>query len=280
MTAGRSTFHPINSFQVYDLNAVDATGVLDLANEGHLLLLCPLHGMVEVDDRCIDANHYTYLQCAPDLPRLQIRASTRTARLLLCFVSPAFVREIAAFLGVPGEFTNLLERFPLPQGDDLSTSLVSLAATDDPDIADEIFMDIVGQVVSLQRARHAAMQRVSTKKHMTQAHLVNRLLVARQYIDARYLEPLSTRDVAKAAAISEYYLARLFRSAFATSVHQYLLGRRMHFARAQFGSSRTSITEVAAQLGYRSLSAFITAFRKAYGMTPSAYRASLKISRK
>ena len=265
---------------MHELCAADNTGCLELESAGHWLVLCPLQGMVEVDSRCIDTDHYMHLLCEPEAPSLEGRASTYTARILLCFVSPAFVGEMAEFLGIPGEFSILLDRYPLPKGDDLSEYLLGLAATDDPEVADEIFMDVVGQILSLQRTRHAALQRINTKKRMTQVHLVHRLCVARQFMDARFLSDLSTSDVARAATISEYHLSRLFRTAFGLSVYQYLVRRRMHFARAQLGGTQISVTEIAGQTGYNSLSAVISAFRKTYGATPSAYRASLQISRK
>ena len=58
------------------------------------------------------------------------------------------------------------------------------------------------------------------------------LLRAKDHADARYFEPLSVADLARAAGLSRAHLSREFRRAFGESPHGYLLTRRLERAAA------------------------------------------------
>lgn len=54
--------------------------------------------------------------------------------------------------------------------------------------------------------------------------------------------------------------------------HQYCEKLRMRRAAALLQNGPESLAEIADRLGYCSASSFIRAFKRAYGMTPHAYR--------
>ncbi|GAB7541632.1 helix-turn-helix transcriptional regulator [Cupriavidus sp. 8B] len=61
-----------------------------------------------------------------------------------------------------------------------------------------------------------------------------------------------------------------FRSLFASSIYAYFQAERMRQAR-QF-LRKHNVTETAMMLGYSNISHFSSAFRKQFGMLPSAVR--------
>ncbi len=60
------------------------------------------------------------------------------------------------------------------------------------------------------------------------------------------------------------------------SIHRYLLRARLASALQVVMDSDTPLTDIAAQLNFATPSHFAAAFRRAYGVTPSALRAAAR----
>jgi AraC-like DNA-binding protein len=100
------------------------------------------------------------------------------------------------------------------------------------------------------------------------------LLRARDLVDARYAQPLSVADLARAAGLSRAHFSREFRRAFGESPHAYLLTRRLERAAALLRATDRPVVEICFAVGLRSVGSFTTSFTRAYGVSPTAYRAS------
>ena len=112
---------------------------------------------------------------------------------------------------------------------------------------------------------------------MTRLHLVpseRHLLRAKDLVDARYDELLGVDDLARAAGLSRAHFSREFKRTFGESPHAYLLTRRLERAAALLRSTDRSVAAICFAVGLRSVGSFTTSFTHAYGMTPTAYRAS------
>ena len=111
---------------------------------------------------------------------------------------------------------------------------------------------------------------VPTKSHGSEVH--ERLCRARTFIDECYDLPLNLDQISKQACLSRYHFLRLFREAFATTPHQYLMRRRIEKAKELLRSRRLSVTDVCFEVGFQSLGSFSTLFRKRVGDAPINYR--------
>jgi AraC-like DNA-binding protein len=100
------------------------------------------------------------------------------------------------------------------------------------------------------------------------------LLRARDLADARYFEPLDVDDLAQAAGLSKAHFSRAFRDAFGETPHGYLLTRRLERAAALLRQTDRSVAEICLAVGLQSVGSFTTSFGRAYGMSPTSYRAS------
>jgi AraC-like DNA-binding protein len=100
------------------------------------------------------------------------------------------------------------------------------------------------------------------------------LLRARDLADARYAEPLTVADLARAAGLSPAEFSRAFRRTFGEAPHQYLLTRRLERAAALLRNTDRTVTEICFAVGLSSLGSFTTSFRRIHGLAPVAYRAS------
>jgi AraC-like DNA-binding protein len=99
------------------------------------------------------------------------------------------------------------------------------------------------------------------------------LLRARDLADARYFEPLGVDDMAAAAGLSRAHFSREFRRAFGEPPHRYLLTRRLERAAALLRTTDRSVADICLSVGLVSVGSFTTSFTRAFGCTPTAYRA-------
>jgi AraC-like DNA-binding protein len=100
------------------------------------------------------------------------------------------------------------------------------------------------------------------------------LLRAKDLADARYAEPLGVDDLACAAGLSRAHFSREFRRVFGEPPHSYLLARRLERAAALLRATDRSVAGICFSVGLRSVGSFTTSFTRAYGVSPTAYRAS------
>ena len=82
---------------------------------------------------------------------------------------------------------------------------------------------------------------------------------------------LGLDELAGLAGIDRFRLTRLFQRAFGTSPHAYLVRLRLRAARRLLATGRTP-AQVAAEVGFADQSHLGRWFRRAYRMTPAAYR--------
>ena len=99
------------------------------------------------------------------------------------------------------------------------------------------------------------------------------LLRARDLVDAAYAAPLRVDDLARAAGLSRAHFTREFTRVFGEPPHAYLLARRLERAAALLRSTDRPVVDVCFAVGLRSVGSFTSSFSRAYGMTPTAYRA-------
>ena len=82
-------------------------------------------------------------------------------------------------------------------------------------------------------------------------------------------------DLARLAGMSRSVFARRFSQAVGSAPVEYLLDWRMALAKESLLHGRGTLTEIAEAVGYKSASAFSTAFRQRIGCAPSDYAASM-----
>lgn len=100
------------------------------------------------------------------------------------------------------------------------------------------------------------------------------LVRARDLADARYAEPLTVDDMARAAGLSRAHFSTQFRQAFGESPHAYLLTRRLERAAALLRKTDHSVATICFEVGWQSVGSFTTSFTRMFGRSPSVYRAA------
>jgi len=100
------------------------------------------------------------------------------------------------------------------------------------------------------------------------------LLRAKDLADARYAEPLTVSEMARAAGLSRAHFSREFRRAFGEPPHTYLLTRRLERAAALLRNTDWQVLEICLSVGLTSVGSFTSSFKSAYGISPTVYRAA------
>lgn len=101
-----------------------------------------------------------------------------------------------------------------------------------------------------------------------------------EYIDDHYMEEITLEGVAYMAGFSKYHFSRLFKQYTDFTFCDYLCYRRIKAAEKYLEMPDLSITEVALQSGFPSISTFNRLFKQQKGITPSEYRGKKNASRR
>lgn len=110
---------------------------------------------------------------------------------------------------------------------------------------------------------------ISSGKHKD---IMDKLNIVYDYLDEHFAEDITLEKVADVAGFSKFHFSRLFKQCSGYNFYDYLCFRRIKSAETLLADPSMSITEVALQSGFSSLSTFNRTFRKVKNCTPSEYR--------
>ncbi len=95
---------------------------------------------------------------------------------------------------------------------------------------------------------------------------------ARAYIERNYLMPCSIIDLARKIGINQTKLKSGFKELFGNTVFGYVRDLQMEKARQLLLDEKLYVNEVADQLGYKHPQHFAAAFKRKFGILPSALK--------
>ena len=95
---------------------------------------------------------------------------------------------------------------------------------------------------------------------------------AKMLLNERMTEAPTLPELARALYTSPYHLARIFRREIGVSLHQYLSRLRLRTALEHLLAGESDLSALAHRMGFADHSHFTNAFRREFGMPPSAWR--------
>jgi len=142
--------------------------------------------------------------------------------------------------------------------------LVGVFTDDDPD--KDVLIDLGVQELVVRMLRVEARRLLLEESHRRATG--SGLAAAAEAAKRRLAEPLRVADLAAAACMSEPTFYRAFRDTFGVTPLAYVTHLRVQRARDLLREPGRSVTDVAAAVGFTSVSHFIRVYRAALGRTP------------
>ena len=103
------------------------------------------------------------------------------------------------------------------------------------------------------------------QKHQALSHIM-------LYIDQHFRDSIDQRDLAKRCGMTTFRFSRLFKEANGLGFTDYILNKRMNFAKELLDNSQMPITSIGYEAGFKDPSYFARAFKQFANCTPSEYR--------
>ena len=112
--------------------------------------------------------------------------------------------------------------------------------------------------------------------HIRQEHYDELVMELQRYLQEKLALPISLSALASHYQLSERTLSRRFHRASGTTPWQYLLHLRMTEAATLLKGTNLSVTQIAVEVGIADSAHFARQFKKANGLTPTAYRKAVR----
>ena len=107
-------------------------------------------------------------------------------------------------------------------------------------------------------------------------HENRQLLATLEYIRRHAGTALRTQDIAQNAGTSRATIERMFRTELRSTVNKEITAARIALAKSKLLEPDTTLKEIAVQCGFRNVHYFTTVFKKNAGISPGAYRGSVR----
>lgn len=138
---------------------------------------------------------------------------------------------------------------------------------------DFVLKELVIRILQTQ-ARHVLM-----RQHQQHAHH-HRLSSVISYVEAHIHEELRIEKLCQVAGMSKSSFYRYFQQSFGLAPNEYVLMRKMEWAKKLLAKPDKNVSDVCFELGFNSLQYFNRAFRSHTGLAPSAYRRQVSSGKK
>ena len=191
------------------------------------------------------------------------------ARMALFYIAP----EVLPLSSSGGE-TALTPRLFFEDTALLATAQKLMALIEGPQPDDCSYLQALGAVLSHELVR--INQGTTKGKAAVRGGLAAwQQRIVTSYIEEHLAEPVPLAKLAELAGLSTYHFCRAFKQSFGLPPHRYHTSQRIEHAKTLLAKPAFSVTDIGLTVGFSETSSFTAAFRKATGLTPTAYHRSL-----
>ena len=147
----------------------------------------------------------------------------------------------------------------------LLTDLYSLASSSDY-IRDMRINEKLGSLLTLlmEQSWHPESVTVSRKRM--------ELAAVKEYLDEYFTEKIMLEELAEKFFINKFYLSKIFKETYGTTINNYLISKRITRAKQLLRFTDMTVDEVGVAVGMGDATYFSRMFRKVEGISPREYR--------
>ena len=191
-------------------------------------------------------------------------------QILRLSIQPSFLQEVADELGAP---LDLAPRLQLRDArlEALGWAIKADLEADIP--SDPLYIDHLANALAIRLVETATGRgrEISDAPRLSARQL--KILV--EFIETNLDQKLHLADLARVAGVSVTLLKTLFRNSTGTPVHQYVIRRRVEYARALIATTTMPASEIALAAGFAHQSHMASTMRRILGTTPGEIRPKL-----
>ena len=147
----------------------------------------------------------------------------------------------------------------------LLTDLYNLASSSDY-IRDMRINEKLGSLLTLlmEQSWHPESVTVSRKRM--------ELAAVKEYLDEHFTEKIMLEELAEKFFINKFYLSKIFKETYGTTVNNYLISKRITRAKQLLRFTDMTVDEIGVAAGMGDANYFSRMFRKVEGISPREYR--------
>ena len=145
------------------------------------------------------------------------------------------------------------------------TDLYSLASSSDY-IRDMRINELLSSLLTLlmEQSWHPESKTVSRKRL--------ELVEVKNYLDEHYTERIVLDDLAEKYYINKYYLTKIFKETYGSTINGYIIAKRITRAKQLLRFTDMTVDEISGSVGMGDANYFSRTFRKVEGISPREYR--------
>lgn len=188
-------------------------------------------------------------------------------RILRLQIDPARLDQVAGELGRDAGKIALQPKFQLRDAgiEAICRAIKADLEADTP--SDPLYIDLLANALAIRLIETSS--GTSLKQESGEPKLSARQLRSlTEFIETHLDRKLHLADLAVVAGVSVTRLKSLFRNATGTPVHQYVIRRRVEYARALMTTTDMAASEIALAAGFAHQSHMATTMRRLLGQTP------------
>jgi AraC family transcriptional regulator len=189
-------------------------------------------------------------------------------RILRLELRPSLLKQVAEELGRDASKIDLMPRL---QFRDARIEAIGWAIKADLEAetpSDPLYIDSLANALAVRLIETATDKNAGTTGRSAPRMSARQLRLVTDFIEMNLDQKLHLADLAMVAGVSATRLKTIFRNSTGAPVHQYVLRRRIEYARALIATTKMPASEVAVAAGFAHQSHMASTMRRILGHTP------------
>ncbi|GAB7540152.1 helix-turn-helix domain-containing protein [Burkholderia sp. 3C] len=190
-------------------------------------------------------------------------------RILRLGLQPSLLEQAAEELGGDPSRIDVIPRIQLRDARMEAIGFAIKADLEADTPSDPLFIDHLASALAVRLIETATDRRLVSKGYGEPRLAPRQLTLLTEFIESNLDQPLRLAELAAVVGVSVTRLKTLFRNSTGMPVHQYVIRRRVEYARVLIATTKMPASEVALAAGFANQSHMSSTMRRVLGLIPS-----------